>query len=302
MACSGVDNVRADLFTSAAGLGAGTPCVPGMHTINGAGVSVAILRSFKHRTGNAVVLGLGHDNASAGLYTTSALFAASTPGTPTTDVAVDGTGSGVACTRFGQGRTYGTAVLYVLDDAASLGLRTGATSFGAQAVRVPGADKAVLGASLGVANALLGKRTCCTTVSGLDEGFEFSHLSASFATRFRASTPGKPGVFACDRTGVDVAILLLDEGIAFSTAVGRGNQNSACALLHTTAALFRARLPAGPCSKLAVNRLRGRGVSRSHGWLVGFSSNVAGIPASGERKRDGWGVLVVAQAVSFSTG
>jgi len=301
MASSGVHNIRADLFTGTTGLRAGAPAVPGMHTVNGTGVSVAILRSFKHRAGNTVVLGFGHDGASTGLYTTSALFAARAPGTPGTDVAVDRTGSGVACTRFGQGRTYDTAVLYVLDDAASLGLRTSAASLGAKAVRVPAADTAVHRAALGVANALLGKRACFTTVGGLDEGVEFSHLSA-LVTRFGASTPSKPGVLARDRAGVDVAVGLFDEGIAFSTTMSRRNQNPACALLHATAALFRASLPAGPCGKLAINRLGGRGVSGSHGWLIGFSSNVASIPASGERKRDGWGVLVVAQAVSLSTG
>jgi len=116
---SDINLVVARLLTSATGLGAGSPGVPGVLAVDGARVSVAVLLGGKCR-GGCTTEGSCVDNRSgAALNTATAKLGASTPGTPAGDLGIDGARKGIASLVFlGVGAAH-TTVGVGVDDGTS---------------------------------------------------------------------------------------------------------------------------------------------------------------------------------------
>jgi hypothetical protein len=273
-----------------------------VYAIDGTRVSVAILLSFEGRARTAAVHRRSVDDAGALSHTTSAIFVARGPFGPFRNVAVDRTVLSFADAALGQDATSDTAILHVDDDGTSLGLGTSTAGLSANTPPLRELrEHTVLGASLGVANTLLGKGAFVTTVSSLLDGVELSHLGA-FTASLGACAPGKPSVFTVNRTRVDIASSLVRQVGASGTVVRGVDDDLAETLLDATTALFGTWLEVPPSRHFAVDRLGGGCVSGSHGGLVGLHTDGAGVPVSGKVEADSRLVLVVAQAVHFSTG
>lgn len=157
VATLGTTVVRVHRHGTSAGLGAGA-------TSPGAGVVFSpFAEGAVHRAGLGVtVLGLGKvsgadhtaegmsggDGTGSGLLTTGAAESAIAEVGPVTDDAVDGAVEGVTVLRFLAGTAGNAAVVDVILDGPSAGLRTSAASMGAIRVGFPFAHDAILGAGI----------------------------------------------------------------------------------------------------------------------------------------------------------
>jgi hypothetical protein len=116
---SDVNVVPTRLDATATGLGAGLPGVPGVFTVDGARVSVAVLRGRDGGAHLAAVSDVGDNGASTLFYAAAAKFGASGESSPAGEHAVDGAGLGVAHTVLSVHGTLDTSERNVGDDGTN---------------------------------------------------------------------------------------------------------------------------------------------------------------------------------------
>jgi hypothetical protein len=148
---SNIDVVVARLLARLAGLGASSPSVPGMLTINRARVGVAVLFCRKNR-GSGTTVGSSGDNRSGALVnTTAAELGASAPSRPARHLGINGAGKGVAGLVLIGVRAADTAKCVGGEDGARALLGASAAGGSAGGEGSPGSNLAVNGTGESVA-------------------------------------------------------------------------------------------------------------------------------------------------------
>jgi hypothetical protein len=228
-------NAFAAVHTDATAHRASGPGSPGGHfvAVNGAGVGVA--GTGLSRVGAELATsGGGKGLASADLGAAVARLGAGLPGGPRGDHAVLRAANRVAGARFGRGRAHGAAK-DGLGNVALATLLAVAAGLGAGGPCTPLANRAVDGAGIGVAGALLcGGVAGLAAVEGLGQGTG-ARLGASTAGG-RARSPGRPSTDgAVSGALVGVAGTVVDV-VGAALATGNGSKSDTSAGLDASAA------------------------------------------------------------------
>jgi len=292
----GEDGASALLGASATGGSAGSEGSPGSNlAVDGAGEGVASLHSLHSRTFNTVERGSNNNGARALLGAGSASGRAGTESRPAGNLAVNGTGEGIASLGGATDAAASTTVAGGGDDTLSAELGAGATSLGAGRPGRPGRKLAVNGARLGVANALFLGGASVTTVAGSNVDGVVARLLAT-TTRLGASGPGVPGMLAINGARVGVAVLFSGKNGGSGTTVGSSVDNRSSALVNATAAELGASAPGRPARHLGVD---GAGESVAGLVLLGVRAADTAKCVGGE---DGASALLGASATGGRAG
>jgi hypothetical protein len=287
--------VGASLHAEATGLGAGGPGVPGVFAVDGARVSVAVLRGRESGAHLAAVSDVGDNGASTLFYAASAKFGASGESSPAGEDAVDRAGLGVAGLVVDVVRALDSSVSNVGGNGTRLSLCPSGARDGARSPSRPLGHDAVDSASEGVAGGRGGEGGAAAATTFLGSYDRTSLGLGASAAGLGAGTVARPaGDLAVDGTSLCVAHTVFSIG-AFVTTVLGIDRNDVIAGLLAEATGLGAGSPGVP-GVLAVDGAR-VGVAILLGRL-GFA-HLAAVSDVGDYRTD---TSLDAAAAKFGAG
>jgi hypothetical protein len=255
MLSSNDDGVDARLNASATGLGASSPGLPSLFTVDGARVGVAILLNRQRIAGFSAVSYIGDDGTSARLNTASAKFIASGPASESRENTIDGTRLRATGLELESVRVaFKTAIFGSGNHRASTLLGARGTRPAAGRKCGPSRELAVNGATESVASDSSGKIGATDTVVVLFSDHRTSLGLGTGVARFGAGTKASPARdFAINRASKTVALERRREGGASLATVLHVGENGTSLGLGTHAASLGAGTVCRPGRDLAID-------------------------------------------------